>query len=106
MSAQMAHHFENRSTPLDCNIPHFWCDFNACGWGLEPDDDALYQFDWNAAGEQFEALVGQTVVLYDIEDETNIIGCEAVIERFDLDGCPRSYRARPVVRSWYHGPAP
>jgi hypothetical protein len=49
--------------------------------------------------------VGRTVILYDIEDETNIIACEAVIERLELDGRPRSYRARPVARSWHQGPS-
>jgi len=105
MSEHTAHH-ENRSTPLNRDMPHFWCDFNACGWGPEPDDDTFYQFDWNTVGDQFDSMVGTTVILYDIEDETNVIACEAVIERFDLDGRPRSYRARPVLRSWYLGPAP
>jgi hypothetical protein len=41
--------------------------------GPEPDGDSFYQFDWNAVGDQFASLVGSSVILYDIEDETNIM---------------------------------
>ena len=68
------------------------------------DDDSL-PVRLECGGRPFASLVGRTVILYDIEDETNIIACEAVIERLELDGRPRSYRARPVARSWHQGPS-
>ena len=52
----MAHRFENRSEPLDRGMPHLWCDFNACGWGPEQDDDAFSVFAWNPVADQFDSF--------------------------------------------------
>ncbi len=78
--------------------PPLWCDFNACGWSGEPDDNCYYVLDRRAL-DALPARVGLEVFIWGETDETTIIGCVARLEQFD-DG----WRARPVSNFYVGAP--
>jgi hypothetical protein len=96
------------ATPLDLALPRVWCDFNAVGLGPEPGDPCYYSF----AREQVSslpALLGRNVVLYQENDGTTFVACEALIESFTSGRSPSGFafcgfRARPLPASWREGP--
>ena len=81
--------------------PAIWCDFNACGWSGEEDDDCYYVLD-GAALKSLPACTGLTVFLFEEEDisGTEILGRVARLERYG-----DSWRARPVG-DWFRGTRP
>ena len=86
-----------RSEPPDFSLPRVWCDFNACGWSGEPDDDCYYVFDKQEVAA-LQPAEGMKVFIYDDNGDGTIIGCEARLEIFR-----DSWRMRPDKSTWFEG---
>jgi len=81
--------------------PRIWCDFNACGWSGDADDDCYYVLDPDdlaAAG----ASEGRSVLLFDWEDDGESLVLARVAE---LESHGGRWRARPRT-GFYFGPKP
>lgn len=80
-------------------LPRLWCDFNAVGWSGDPHDDCYYVFDQAALSglSPYEGL-HVFVFMYDDQEETEITGCEAVLEAYD-----KGWRIRPDTSTWCSG---
>ena len=98
---------------LDLALPRIGCDFNAHSLSQEPDDTCYYSFDREQVS-QLSELVGSRVVLFDYDSQTEIVGCEAIIETFETGWRGEighsfwycGFRARPIDKTWYWGPIP
>jgi hypothetical protein len=92
----------------DPTIPPLRCDFNACGWSGEPDDNCYYSL-YRDELARLNPPSGKQVYIYDddISDEgqPEVFGCTATIEHVHLRGRPY-VRARPTTGPWYRGPKP
>ena len=86
-----------KSTPPDASLPKVWCDFNACGWSGEPDDNCYYAFDKEALAA-LRPTEGMQLVIYDDNGDGTVIGCEARLESFNM-----SWRFRPDEDTWFTG---
>jgi hypothetical protein len=80
-------------------LPRVQCDFNACGWSGEQDDDCYYVFDKEALAE-LGPFDGMRLLAIDDEGDGEVIGCEGRLEL-----CHDSWRIRPVEGSWFRGSA-
>lgn len=79
--------------------PRVGCDFNACGWSGEEDDDCFYVLD----REDLRALPasdGLRVLLFEWEDPGCVLACLATLETWG-----GGWRARPRS-GFYSGPTP
>ena len=88
---------------LDFSLPRIWSDFNAFGLGPEPNDPCHYSFAREVV-PSLSALLGKRVLLYQEDDATTFVACEAVIEPFASGRSPSGFtfcgfRARPVSAS-------
>src|SRR5262245_35824077 len=96
----------NTSRP-DPAVPIIGCDFNACGWSGQDDDNCYYVLDL-AAIARLPQPDGARVFVFDWKDleEPEVVGCEATLEWVDWTelGCPRGWRAWPDEATWYSGP--
>ncbi|MDB5388350.1 MAG: hypothetical protein JWM11_3996 [Planctomycetaceae bacterium] len=79
------------------NLPRIWCDFNACGWSGQPDDNCYYVVDLTAVSAHSLAD-GARLVLWDDEGEGQVICCEGQLELFN-----EKWRVRPVADTWFRG---
>jgi hypothetical protein len=86
-----------RSEPLNASLPRIWCDFNACGWSGEPNDNCYYEFDKDALA-RLSPSGGMRVIAFADEGEGNVLGCEGTLELWR-----RSWRIRPVPDTWFNG---
>lgn len=86
-------------------LPHLECDFNAVGLSGDPDDSCIYVFDESTL-LALDLTTGTRVFLFMYEDaeKTEIVGCEATLERVKLE--TEGWRARPDATTWYWGPRP
>lgn len=86
---------EDLPSPLP---PRVWCDFNACGWNGEDDDDCYYQLD----SADIDAINSPeaTVLLYDWEDDHET---EVLAQVGRLESWRERFRARPLG-GFYSGP--
>lgn len=85
-------------TPLP---PRVWCDFNACGWSGDPDDDCYYVLnsdDLRAAC----ASDGLSVLLFDWDDDTET---QVLARLAQLESYRGRWRARPRA-GFFVGPTP
>jgi len=84
------------------------CDFNACGWSAEPNDNCYYSLDRETLAK-LNPATGIHVFIYDddISDsgESEIFGCIASLESVVIGDRPY-IRARPLPGPWYRGPKP
>ena len=87
---------------MNNHLPAIECDFNAMGWSGEADDICYYVFH-RAMFDALEKAVGMRifVFMYEDVDQTEIVGCEAILE-YDQG----AWRARPDEATWYRGAAP
>src|SRR5882724_8162331 len=76
------------------SLPKLNCDLNACGLSGEPDDDCYYGLDWKHLAT-LQPVVGMRLFVWDWSNSELIIGCEALLERFD-----DRWRARPIAETW------
>ena len=86
-----------RSTLPDASLPRVSCDFNALGWSGEADDHCYYAFDQKALAT-LEPSAGLRLIAFMDEGGGEVLGCEAVLERFGT-----SWRVRPDESSWFRG---
>jgi len=89
----------------DLSIQPLWCDFNACGWSGEANDNCYYALH----REQLARILspeGVSVFIYDddISDDGSheVFGCVAVLEAVTYRGAAH-IRARPSNGPWYRG---
>ncbi len=90
------------------NIPHIWCDFNACGFSGDNDDNCYYVLLKEKLLE-LNPIEGTIVFIYedDLSDdgEPEIFGFIAKLEKDPFE-CNSKWRARPDLDTWYRGPSP
>ncbi len=85
---------------LPSKFPAVWCDFNACGWSGQSDDDCYYVLDKKRL-EELKATAGMRVFLYDddiIDGRPGVVGIDA--ELIEDRG---SLIARPLEETFYSG---
>ncbi len=94
--------------PPPMNIPHIWCDFNACGFSGDSDDNCYYSLDKETLNE-LNPTEGVVVFIYDDDlsddGQPEIFGFVATLEINPFE-CPSKWRARPDKETWYRGPCP
>jgi hypothetical protein len=86
-----------KSTPPDASLPRVLCDFNALGWSGEQDDHCYYAFDQQALAA-VAPREGLRLFVFMEEGDDEVLGCEAVLERFGT-----SWRVRPDESTWFRG---
>jgi hypothetical protein len=105
--------FRARQQPFDLQLPRLRCDFNTRALSEEPDDECFYSLD-RAEVARLPDLIGQRLVLFDLDSEEEVTACEAILEPYRVGwrGEPEKsfwfcgVRARPIEGSWYWGKTP
>lgn len=82
-------------------LPRLQCDFNACGWIGDVNDDCVYAFDPNALNLLCPST-GCRVLLIGPEENGVVLSVEAVMERIELSYWS-GWRARPDNTTWQRG---
>ena len=99
---------EFTSTMPSPSVPPLRCDFNACGWSGEPEDNCYYSLHREML-ERLNPSAGVQVFIYDDDISDNgapeVFGCVARLEPVLARGQPH-FRARPISGPWYRGPKP
>ena len=85
-----------QNMPPDPSLPRIWCDFNACGWSGEPDDNCFYALDEAAILALWPAGGARVFVCDDGDDQ--VLGCVGHLEPY-RDG----WRVRPCEDTWFRG---
>ena len=84
-----------KPSPPNTSLPKVGCDFNAIGWSGAPDDHCYYVFDQQALPAPRE---GMRLFAFMDEGDGEVLGCEAVLERFGT-----RWRIRPDESTWFRG---
>src|SRR5688572_3375453 len=84
-----------KSEPSDHSLPKVQCDFNACGFSGTPTDNCFYVLCLEELGP-LQPREGMRIIVWDWSDFELVLGCEAVLERYE-----DSWRARPKEDTWY-----
>ncbi len=75
-------------------LPVVGCDFNACGWSQEPDDNCFYAFTQQDL-IRAQPFIGKRIIVYMEDTDRENLACEAVLEQWQ-----NRWRARPDESSW------